>query len=431
MAREFLMGLIGDIMRLADPYWAIGRCIEVKGGVVYICGRGFRAGNVAVIAIGKAASRSIDAAVDKLNAPALAVIPMGWPRPRARGVRVVESTHPLPSALSLKACEEVLNFLNQLREGDLAILIATGGGSALVECPRPPLTIEELAAVNDAMLKAGLTIREVNIVRKHLSMFKGGWLAKTLEGRGVNVVGLYVSDVPGDDPSLIASGPTVADPSTFRDAIEVLRVHGLWGRLPGRVMEVLEQGARGLIEETPKSVRAYNEVVLTNMDLLKGLKTILENEGYRALILTSRMSGEAREVGRFIASIALDLRRLEGRSAILAGGEPTVTVRGLGKGGRTMELAAGFAMGLHGECSGDEVSMLAIATDGIDGNTDAAGAYADCSTVSRARSMGLDAAKYLENNDTYSLFNALGDVVKTGPTGLQLNMVSVTLVRGN
>ncbi|MFP3216883.1 MAG: MOFRL family protein [Vulcanisaeta sp.] len=236
-------------------------------------------------------------------------------------------------------------------------------------------------------------------------------------------------DVPGDDPSIVASGPTVPDPSTYGDAIQVLRNRGIWDKVPVRVREVLEKGLKGLLDETPKELsNTWNYVIATNMDVLIEVSRYVASRGMDALILTSRMEGEAREVGRYLASIALEAR-FRGvpirRGVILSGGEPTVTVIGNGRGGRTTELCTGFALSVRGV---DGVSMLSIATDGIDGNMDAAGCVADGSTISNAVKLGIDPIAELRNNNTAVIFERLGALIRTGWTGSNLNIVTAIIV---
>ncbi len=382
-----------------------------------------------MVAIGKAAPRLIDGALASVNAvKAMAVIPKGWVKPNSSDVEVIESTHPLPSNLSIKAAEEVIELSRTLGKGDLALFLISGGGSALVELPKPPLTIDDVIELNRLMLNSGMSISEINTVRKHVSMIKGGQLAQYFIKRGIKVIGLYVSDVPGDDPSLIASGLTVPDKSSFSDAVSFLKLRGIWDNLPSKVRAFLEDGVRGIVPETPKRLRVMNKVILANINVLKNLRLRLNELGIKSIILTSRLEGEAREVGKALASIALDSLKnglpLK-RGVILAGGEPTVTVRGGGKGGRTMELAAAFAKSVSKE---GPVALLALATDGVDGNTDAAGAYADYTTESRATDMGLSIDDALSRNDTYPLFKALNDIIITGPTGTQVNTVIVMLI---
>ncbi|MGC9226022.1 glycerate kinase type-2 family protein [Caldivirga sp.] len=427
--RDLALRLVSQTLTASDPAPVVRNCIKWISNGIEVCGRGFSARNIAVIAIGKAAPRLIDGALESVEATrALAVIPRGWVRPKSSNVEVIESTHPLPSSLSIKAAEEIIELSRTLSKGDLALILISGGGSALVELPKPPLTIDDLVELNRLMLNSGMSISEINTVRKHVSMVKGGQLAQYFIKRGIRVIGLYVSDVPGDDPSLIASGPTVPDKSSFSDAVGFLKARGIWGNLPGRVKVFLEDGVRGVIPETPKRLRVMNKVILTNVDVLKSLRVRLSELGIRSIILTSRLEGEAREVGKALASIALDsLRRglLIKRGVVLAGGEPTVTVRGNGKGGRTMELAAAFAKSVSKE---GPVALLALATDGIDGNTNAAGAYADYTTESRATGISLSIDDALIRNDTYTLFKSLSDVIITGPTGTQVNTVVAMLI---
>ncbi|WP_291764627.1 glycerate kinase type-2 family protein [Caldivirga sp. UBA161] len=427
--RDFAFKLVNQIITLSDPAPVVKNCIKWVSNRIEVCGKGFNVKDVAVVAIGKAAPRLIDGALASMNAVrSIAVIPKGWVKPRSSNVEVIESTHPLPSNLSIKAAEEIIELSRTLSRGDLVLFLISGGGSALVELPKPPLTIDDLIELNKLMLNSGMSISEINTVRKHVSMIKGGQLAQYFTRRGIMVIGLYVSDVPSDDPSLIASGPTVPDKSSFTNAVSFLKARGIWGNLPNKVKVFLEDGVMGLIPETPKRLRVMNKVILANINVLKNLRMRLSELGVKSIILTSRLEGEAREVGRALASIALDSLKNSlplKRGVILVGGEPTVTVRGNGKGGRTMELAASFAKSVSKE---GPVALLALATDGIDGNTDAAGAYADYTTESRAMSMGLSIDDALSRNDTYTLFKALNDAIITGPTGTQVNTVIAILI---
>lgn len=428
--RELVHKLVNDIIDLSNPAPVVKRCIRRLNNYVEICGRRFRVKDIGVVSIGKAAPRLIDGALESITPTrAIAVVPSGWVKPRSSNVEIIESTHPLPSDLSIKAAEEIIELSKTLSAGDLVIFLVSGGGSALVELPRPPLTIEDLIELNRVMLNSGMSIYEINTVRKHVSLIKGGQLAKYFINRGIKVIGLYVSDVPGDDPSVIASGLTVPDRSRYIDAVNVLKARGVWDRVPSRVKGVLEEGVNGAIPETPKTLRGvFNRVILANIDVLRGLRARLRSNGLRSLILTSRLEGEAREVGKALASVALDSWKrglLVRRGVILAGGEPTVTVRGNGRGGRTMEMAAAFAKVVSGQGS---IALLALATDGVDGNTDAAGAYADQTTDLRALGMGLSIDDSLARNDTYTLFDRLGDIIKIGPTGTQVNIVVAILI---
>jgi len=390
-----------------------------------------------VIAMGKG---SIQMALGALNVlevdGGVIVTPRGTGRP-VDGLEVIESSHPLPDESSLKAGEAVLEWARVAgRLGRLLVLVS-GGASALVEKPIDPLTIDDVREATRLLLGCGASIHEINSVRKHLSLVKGGRLATT--AYPAEVRGLYASDVPGDRLDVIGSGPTVADPTTYCEALEVTRRYGVYERLPERVSRVLEDGCRGLREETPKPgsqllSRTVNELVATNIDVLRGLEVKLRSMGFNTLILTSRLEGESREVGRALASITMEVIErgvpVQPPAAILAGGETTVRVRGRGRGGRNMELAFSWALSMRYWGYRDEAAILSMDTDGIDGFTDAAGAILVPGLVEELISMGVDPYRVLEDNDTYTAISRVGGLIVTGPTGSNLNSIQVILVSG-
>lgn len=428
-AGDLLSELLNVILRASNLYDRTSNAIQVEGGFVKVFGHEIR--RFYVVAIGKGSISMAKAIEDKAGdyiIDGIAVVPKGV-RGRLGVIKVIESTHPLPTESSVEAGLAIMDLLSRVRPGDYVLFLISGGGSALVEVPVGDVAIEDIAEVNRLLLRSGATIHEVNIVRKHLSRVKGGRLALEVVRRGGKVISLIASDVPGDDPSIVASGPTVPDPSTYGDAIQVLRNRGIWDKVPVRVREVLEKGLKGLLDETPKELsNTWNYVIATNMDVLIEVSRYVASRGMDALILTSRMEGEAREVGRYLASIALEAR-FRGvpirRGVILSGGEPTVTVIGNGRGGRTTELCTGFALSVRGV---DGVSMLSIATDGIDGNMDAAGCVADGSTISNAVKLGIDPIAELRNNNTAVIFERLGALIRTGWTGSNLNIVTAIVV---
>jgi glycerate 2-kinase len=390
-----------------------------------------------VIAMGKG---SIQMALGALNVlevdGGVIVTPRGTGRP-VDGLEVIESSHPLPDESSLKAGEAVLEWARVAgRLGRLLVLVS-GGASALVEKPIDPLTIDDVREATRLLLGCGASIHEINGVRKHLSLVKGGRLATT--AYPAEVRGLYASDVPGDRLDVIGSGPTVADPTTYCEALEVTRRYGVYERLPERVSRVLEEGCRGLREETPKPgfqllSRTVNELVAANIDVLRGLEVKLRSMGFNTLILTSRLEGESREVGRALASITMDVIErgvpVQPPAAILAGGETTVRVRGRGRGGRNMELAFSWALSMRYWGYRGEAAILSMDTDGIDGFTDAAGAILVPGLVEELISMGVDPYRVLEDNDTYTAISRVGGLIVTGPTGSNLNSIQVILVSG-
>ncbi len=352
------------------------------------------------------------------------------------GLEIVESTHPIPSDKSLHAAETVIEWIRRAGDSPVIVLVS-GGGSAMVEKPLPGVELEDIAHATKVLLNAGLSILEINTVRKHLSLVKGGRLATYASGK---VYGLYASDVPGDRLDLIASGPTVPDLTTFSDALDIITKNGLTDMMPTRVLEALERGMRGEIPETPKPgdplfERVYNQLVAANINVLKGLQRKLEEAGYNTIILTSRIEGESREASKVLSSIALEILErgipVEPPAALLVGGETAVTVAGEGRGGRNMELALSFALRLdywRPDLPHGTIRILAMDTDGIDGNTPSAGAIAFNGIREVCRERRLDPMDYLLRNDTYSLFSRLGLTIDTGPTGSNLNSVAVILI---
>jgi hydroxypyruvate reductase len=346
-----------------------------------------------------------------------------------RRIGIVEAAHPVPDAAGSKAAERILELAHGAGPDDLVLCLISGGGSALLALPAEGLKLEDKQAVNKALLASGADIGQMNTVRRHLSAIKGGRLAAA--AHPAKVVTLLISDVPGDDPSAIASGPTVADPTTFADARAILARHGV--EPPLAVGAHLERAA----EETPKPgdprlATAETIVVATPQASLEAAAEVARRAGVAPLILGDALEGEAREVGRVMAGMALQVRR-HGQPAVapcvlLSGGETTVTVRGQGgRGGRNTEFLLGLAVQLHGL---EGVWAIAGDTDGIDGSEDNAGAIVTPDTLERARGLGLKAAELLAGNDAYGFFAGLGDLVATGPTLTNVNDFRAVLVAG-
>lgn len=345
------------------------------------------------------------------------------------GIYVWEAAHPVPDTRGLAAAADALACARAAREHDVVLCLVSGGGSALWPAPVAGVSLTELRALTDALLRAGATIREINAVRKHLSRIGGGWLAR--EAYPARVVTLAVSDVVGSPLDVIAGGPTVPDPTTFADALGVLSAYEI--AAPSAALRWLQAGAAGEVPETPKPFglefeRVSAHVVASNADALRGAAAEAERLGCRARIVADDLEGEAREVARGIARLALESR--EGMSpgdpplALLLGGETTVTVRGRGTGGRNQELALALALELEG-CAG--IVAAALGTDGTDGPTPAAGGMVDGETVARAAAAGLDARDHLARNDSNPLLRAAGDLLVTGPTGTNVCDVVVIL----
>jgi len=356
------------------------------------------------------------------------------PRPQglARRIEVVEASHPVPDAAGLAAAQRILQLVHGLTPDDLVLCLISGGGSALLTLPAEGLTLEEKQQINRGLLNSGANIGEMNCVRKHLSRIKGGRLAAACAP--ARVVTLAISDVPGDDPSVIASGPTVPDATSCADAVAILQRYGI--AVPGAIMSLLEQGAL----ETPKPGDAIFEghevhLIATPQQSLEAAAQAAREAGLAAHILSDEMEGESREVGKVQAALARAVARRGEPFArpcvILSGGETTVTVKpqpagaARGKGGRAGEFCLGLAQALQGQPG---VWALAADTDGIDGMEENAGAFVAPQTLDRARAQGMKVDAFLERNDAYGFFSALGDLVITGPTHTNVNDFRAILV---
>jgi glycerate 2-kinase len=347
------------------------------------------------------------------------------PRLDAGPVQIVEAGHPLPDDAGVDGTRRMAGLLTTVTGRDLVLAVISGGGSALLTLPADGLALADLQGTTDLLLRCGATIVELNTVRKHLSQIKGGGLAR-LAGQAP-VVSLILSDVVGDPLDVIASGPTVPDPTTFADAWAVLEKYDLVGRVPAVVRERLQAGLRGDLPDTPKPGaalfgRVHNLIVGSNRQAAEGAVEAAQAQGCNALLLSTFVQGEAREVAQVAAALAKELvgydRPVPRPACLVWGGETTVTVRGQGWGGRNQELALAAALALEGL---PNVLLVALGTDGTDGPTDAAGAVATGETVARARALGLDPSTHLADNDAYPFFDALDDLIRTGPTGTNVN----------
>jgi len=352
---------------------------------------------------------------------------------RLKRIRVQEAGHPLPDEKGLEGAKEMVQMLTPLTGDDLVIFLISGGGSALLPLPVEGITLAEKQATTNQLLSCGAAIQEINTLRKHLSRIKGGGLAKIVYP--ATLVSLILSDVIGDPLDAIASGPTVPDPTTYEDCARLLNKYRLWEKIPPSVAAHIRDGLEGKKEETckegdPAFQKVQNLVVGNNLMAIQAARKAARDLGYRPLILSSLVEGETREVAKVHAAIAKEVL-LSGNpvappACILSGGETTVTLKGKGKGGRNQEFALAAALEIAGW---EEILMMSGGTDGTDGPTDAAGAFADGKTVSRGKTMGLDLWSYLEENDSYSFFSKLGDLLITGPTGTNVMDLRIMLVR--
>lgn len=386
-----------------------------------------------LVAAGKAAS-DMAGAVEKLLGKRLTagviVTKHGHAARAARRCTVHEAGHPVPDEAGVAAVRQIENLLRELNAEDLLVVALSGGASALLSAPVPGITLRDKQRTTQMLLRAGANIRELNTVRKHLSTLKGGKLAAL--AYPATVLSLILSDVIGDPLDVIASGPTAPDPTTFADALSVLHKYALLERVPRRVREHLEQG----VSETPKRgdeffANVHNVVVASNGQALEAARKKAERLGYKTLILSSTIEGEARELGRMHGAIVREMvesgRPLIGPACVLSGGEPTVTVEGRGKGGRAQELALGASLALGGVPG---CILLCAGTDGTDGPTDAAGAWVDGRTLARGWEKGLSVHECLSENDSYPFFEEIKGLVKTGPTGTNVMDITIGLAEG-
>jgi len=401
--------LLDLIDKYADPYEALLRKVEVKDELIIIDNYSFKIGRKPlVISIGKCAYKMAKWSAEKIRMEkGIMIRPINDVQGKIDNFLEIRSTHPQPSYKSLEAAKLIEEEIT--KDYSSIIFMISGGSSALVEDPL--IDIEDFIIVNDLLLKSGANIQEINIVRKHLSRIKGGKLAKLCKSKFITIA---VSDVAFDDPSTIGSGITYPDSSTYEDAYRVLLSKKIWDKIPEKVKEVIKKGTIGEIEETPKKFESPYFIVLRNRDVLEAIANKLKS--YNPLILTSWAQGESREIAKLFARIFYENRE---NNALIMGGELDVTVKGKGKGGRNTEFILSFLKNMPKE----NYHVLAYATDGIDGNSEAAGAWADENTLEEIKSKGIELEKEIEENNTGYVLDAVGKLIKRGITGNNVNNV--------
>jgi glycerate-2-kinase len=438
-AREIALDVIEHVLNSVDPRRIIRSKVVLRKDQLSIDGNIFDLNafkRIFVIGGGKASGSMAEGLEELLGnriEEGLVVVPRGTEtRYVTSRIKVQGASHPVPDNESVEAAKRLMELADRAEEDDLILCLISGGGSSLMALPREGVSLSDKQKVTELLLKSGATINEINAVRKHLSAFKGGQLARRLHP--ATVVSLLISDVVGDPLDVIASGPTAPDSTTFEEAISVLKRYSLWERTPETVKGILHDGAEGSIPETPKNgdpafQRVHNIVVGNNRLACSAAVEDLRREELKTLFLTSFLEGEAREVGFMLGALAQEVAAsgnpLQPPMGIVVGGETTVTVTGRGKGGRNQEVALGAALkieGLH------NVVVASISTDGIDGVTEAAGALVDGTTIQRSMRLGLDAREYLKKNDSHTFFSKLGDgLIYTGLTGTNVNDLTILI----
>ena len=433
--RKAALEIFGAAVQAVDPAAAIHRHMKREGARLTIGGEVLDLAavrQIVVIGLGKAGA-SMAVAVEEILGERIqrgvVVTKYGHVQPM-KTIRLHEAGHPVPDEAGIAGAQAILDCVKGLGPEDLLLVLISGGGSALTPAPVGGISLAEKQALTKALLACGADIREMNILRKHISRIKGGQLARAAQPAQVRT--LILSDIVGDPLDAIASGPTVPDPTTYADALGILDKYRIRQEIPAEIRTHLEAGAAGKISETPKPTdplfaRVKSLMVASNIQALEAAKAEAQRLGLRAMILSSFVEGETRDVARMHAALALEVRAsgnpVTPPVCFITGGETTVTLKGKGKGGRNQEFALAAALDIAGL---RDVVVLSAGTDGTDGPTDAAGAIADGDTLERAVAAGLKPRAALDGNDAYPFFERLSDLIITGPT--RTNVMDVRLV---
>ena len=436
-ARKDALAIFQAGVKAVDPVQAIKKHLKLEENRLTVGEKTYNLSGfdrISVIGAGKASAamaRAMEETLDERLNSGLVITKHNHALPLDK-VQVIEAGHPVPDEAGFRGARQIVRFLEQVDEKDLVFYLISGGGSALLPYPHEGLTLEDKQDVTKILLEVGANIHEINTLRKHLSRVKGGRLAKV--AYPATLISLILSDVIGDDLDSIASGPTVPDHSTFADCMDILDKYQITDRLPSVVVDILKKGTHGQIEDTPKAgdpafERTQNLIIGSNILAVKAAEKKAGELGYNPLIFSTFIEGETRDVARVHAAIAKEIlssgNPIKRPACVISGGETTVIIHGKGKGGRNQEFSLAAAMDIHGL---GNVVVLSGGTDGTDGPTDTAGAIADGTTISRARKLGLNPDHYLHENDSYHFFEALNDLIITGPTYTNVMDLRVVLV---
>ena len=424
-------------LKAVDPRAAVKSYCRLEGGHFFIGDRDYdlsRVKNLYVIGAGKASApmaRAIEDFLGKRINTGIINVKYGHVTELDQ-VEIIEAGHPVPDQQGEEGSRAILNLARKADKDDLVLCLMSGGGSALLPLAAQDLSLRDKQDTIKVLLTCGATIHEINAIRKHTSMIKGGRLARTVYP--ASLVSLILSDVVGDDLDVIASGPTVPDSSSFSDCMEIFNKYNIIRELPGNVVNHIKAGIAGEISETPKLgdpafKRTHNLIIGSNMEAIMAAKQKAEGLGYKTLVLSSMIEGETRHVAHVHGAIAREIVKtghpFPSPVCILSGGETTVTITGEGTGGRSQEFSLAAAMDI---ADVEKIVVLSGGTDGTDGPTDAAGAIADTHTCKKAKAIGLDPQQFLSNNDSYHFFEKLGDLLMTGPTNTNVMDLRILLV---
>lgn len=421
--RKNILDILESAVDAVDPY----RCVKQHflDKQIYLDTTSFSLkdfNNIYLVGFGKASIGMAQAVCDSINvSKGVVVTNDAEKRVDSSVVSTYVGSHPIPDEKSIEAADKVLEIIEKCEENDLLIVLISGGGSALLCKPR--VNIKDMQVTTGLLLRSGADINEINTIRKHLSFVKGGQLIKNCKSQ---VVSLIISDIIGDPMGFISSGPTFFDSTSYDDSFRIFEKYDLWEKIPGSVKEVIKKGLNGSIPETlkkdnPVFKNVFNFIVANN-DLACNAAMLKADElGYETMVLTTSLSGEAKDTGSFIANKALKYFTKAKRFCFISGGETTVTIHGDGKGGRNQEMVLGTVDLLDEK----DIVFASFATDGIDGMSDAAGAIVDCFSFKKAEDVGLSSSVFLENNDSYCFFKKLGDVFFTGSTGTNVMDIQI------
>jgi hydroxypyruvate reductase len=423
-------------LKAVDPYEATKRVLRLSGEELQVREHGYCLEDfkrIVAVGAGKAGApmaQAVEGILGERLEGGLVIVKYGYTAPLKK-VKIIEGGHPIPDEAGQHGAGELLEVVKGLGKDDLVFCLISGGGSALLPAPVEGVGLVEKQETTRILLESGASIHEINAIRKHLSRIKGGWLAKAVAP--ATMITFILSDVIGDDLDVIASGPTVGDRSTFSDCLSVIEKYDLNDRIPSAAMTHLLKGVKGTVQETPKPDdpvfrTGFNLIVGSNIQCLEAAVHKAKEMGYQTLILSSLIEGETREVAKVHGAILKEIIRtgkpLAPPACIISGGETTVTIRGKGKGGRNQEFSLACGMEIAGW---EGAAVFSAGTDGTDGPTDAAGAFADGSTVTRALERGLDPAAYLNNNNSYPFFEQLDDLIITGPTNTNVMDIRILI----
>ncbi len=428
--REDMMAVLAAALKAVDPAQAVRNCVRREGTRLVVGENVYDLDSfkrILVVGAGKASgpmAQALEEILDSRLEGGVVNVKEGY-AVDTRRIELIEAAHPVPDESGLRGTDRILRLAAEANANDLVFCLISGGGSALMELPAGEITLDDLQQLTDLLLRSGATINEVNTVRKHISQVKGGGLARA--AAPATLIALILSDVVGNPLDFIASGPTVPDTTTFQDAWNLLGKFNLQDAIPQSVRAQLERGLNQSIPETPKEgdpifARTASVLVGSNEIAARAALDAAQKLGYNALLVTTWVEGEAREVAKVMAGVAKGLIRhhspLPPPACLIFGGETTVTVRGEGKGGRSQEMALAASLALDGW---ENVAVMAVGTDGTDGPTDAAGGIADGTVAARARALNLDPLAYLDSNDSYHFLRQTDALLVTGPTNTNVN----------